>query len=135
MKKLIPFLFTALLLFSCQDEVNTTYEDRKEPLGKPLDSKEPAIVMPEPADSTEKAPTYEVVAVEVATGAYGYNILQDGKVFIKQDVVPSLQGNKHFSTEEDAIKVGEFVANKLRNGIMPPTISPEDIESLGVVIK
>lgn len=91
--------------------------------------------IPEVELETPVKPKFDVVAVEIEGGGYGYHIMQDGNLFIKQEIVPSVQGKRTFKSETDALLVGEFVADKLRNGIMPPSISREEIEKLGVEIE
>ena len=61
---------------------------------------------------------------------WGYDIYIDGQQSIIQPSVPGVPGNDGFKTEEDAKIIGEFVANKIRKNIMPPTVSTEELDSL-----
>lgn len=63
---------------------------------------------------------------------YGFDIYQDGKMMIHQNSIPAIQGNKAFATEEDAKAVGALMLYKVSHGIMPPTVSVEDLDSLGI---
>ncbi|MFN0189155.1 MAG: DUF4907 domain-containing protein [Bacteroidia bacterium] len=63
---------------------------------------------------------------------YGFDIYQEGKMMIHQNSIPAIQGNKGFNTEEDAKAVGALMLYRISNGIMPPSISIEDLDSLGV---
>ncbi|MBK9637525.1 MAG: DUF4907 domain-containing protein [Bacteroidetes bacterium] len=63
---------------------------------------------------------------------YGFDIYQEGKMMIHQNSIPAIQGNKGFSTEEEAKAVGALMLYRISNGIMPPSISIEDLDSLGV---
>jgi hypothetical protein len=51
---------------------------------------------------------------------------------INQKNIPAVQGNQSFKTETDAIKVGEFVVTKLLQNQFPPTLSLEELTSLGI---
>lgn len=81
--------------------------------------------------STE--PVYEVLAVEVTGSGWGYQILRDGKLIIDQQQIPAIQGNQSFSTEEDAHKTGELALKKIKGQNFPPTISIQELDSLGVL--
>lgn len=64
---------------------------------------------------------------------WGYRILKDGAQFINQPHIPAVQGNAGFSNQEKAEKAGNFVLKKLHNGIVPPTVSYSELDSLGVL--
>ena len=66
---------------------------------------------------------------------YGYDILMDGRLYIHQTNIPAIPGNKGFTSEDDALKTGELMAFKIRNNIMPPSITIEELDSLGVNMK
>lgn len=64
---------------------------------------------------------------------WGYRILKDDAQFINQPHIPAVQGNAGFSNQEKAEKAGNFVLDKLRKGIVPPTVSYSELDSLGVL--
>ncbi len=68
-------------------------------------------------------------------GSYGFDIYQEGKMMIHQNSIPAIQGNKGFSTEEEAKVVGALMLYRISNGIMPPSITISDLDSLGVKYK
>jgi len=83
---------------------------------------------------------YEGSVIEVRTfkndsvlKGYGYDIYVDNSLKVHQPHIPAVSGNKGFATEEKAKKAGEFVGNKFRNNIMPPSVSPKELDSLGVL--
>lgn len=77
-------------------------------------------------------------SVSISTAAFktndgwGYSIFLDGKVYIKQTIIPVIEGNKSFVSEEDATKCGNLVVAKLK-AHQKPTLVMEDLKTLGVV--
>jgi hypothetical protein len=66
-----------------------------------------------------------------ADGGWGYNILIKNKIIIHQEIIPAIEGNQKFESENDANKVAELVLLKLKSGKMP-TISRSEIDSLKI---
>ena len=61
---------------------------------------------------------------------WGYDIYKDNQLLVHQPNIPAKEGNKGFSSEQKAIAVAHLTIQKLRSGIMPPTIRIEDLDSL-----
>ena len=68
-----------------------------------------------------------------ASGGYGYDVFADGKPYIHQPHIPAVAGNRGFATEATAKKAGEFILYKISRNIMPPSVSKEELDSLGVL--
>jgi hypothetical protein len=68
-----------------------------------------------------------------AKKTFGYDILLHGRPLIHQPNMPGLPGNEGFTTKERAQKVAEFVVKKIRKNEMPPTVTIEDLNSMGVL--
>lgn len=115
--KLILFYSCLLLMVSCKTNMKT--EDSEE-------SKKPLKT-----NSTE--PVYSIFTTEKEGIGWGYQILKDGKLMIDQDHIPAVEGNKGFSSKEDAEKTANFMLQKIKNGVFPPTISIEELDSLEVL--
>ena len=64
---------------------------------------------------------------------WGYDIYADGALYIHQPHVPAVPGNNGFQSEQKAETTGNFAVYKIRNNIMPPSISVEELDSLGVL--
>jgi len=62
---------------------------------------------------------------------WGYNIFADGKIYIHQDIVPVLQGNKGFRSKEDALAVGNKVIEHIKAG-QGPGITHEELKAMGI---
>jgi hypothetical protein len=87
------------------------------------------------ADSSSSPKAVDVRVYKIDSGlngGYGYDIFMDGRLYIHQPHIPALTGNRTFITEEDAAKAGNLVAQKIRNNIMPPSLSVEELDSLGI---
>ncbi len=59
-----------------------------------------------------------VKTIGVGNG-YGYEILENSHLIIKQEYIPVLTGNQYFCTEKDAKVVGEIIKSKIVNKESP----------------
>jgi hypothetical protein len=62
---------------------------------------------------------------------WGYNIITDGKVRIKQEYMPAVPGKKGFKSASDAMLVGNLAVKKMMLGQWP-TITVRELDSMGV---
>ncbi len=62
---------------------------------------------------------------------WGYNILMDDRVFIRQDIIPALHDVKGFSSKQDAEAVGNLMLSKLKNKKMA-SVNIEELKELGI---
>ena len=65
--------------------------------------------------------------------SFGYDIRLYGRPLVHQPNIPGLPGNEGFNTREKAQRVAEFVVKKIRNNEMPPTVTIEDLNDMGVL--
>lgn len=75
-------------------------------------------------------PNIFVNIFEVKTGFWGYEIFIDGKPYIRQEIIPSISGVHYFENKEKARQFADFVAEKIRSGKIPPTLSNKEVDSL-----
>ena len=70
----------------------------------------------------------EVLKTETfrTNSGWGYSISYKEKTIIKQSIIPVISDNKSFATEEDALKVGQLVVEKL-NQQTSPTVTKNDL--------
>ncbi|HEY8659658.1 MAG TPA: DUF4907 domain-containing protein [Hanamia sp.] len=72
----------------------------------------------------------ESTPIQTASG-WGYNILVDHKIFIHQEYIPAIAGNKAFLNKEDAMKTAGLAISKLIKG-KQPSITKEDLTALKI---
>ncbi len=118
--KLILLLLPFLLFLQCQSEV-------KESQGN-----NPATVINE-GIPPQTEDNYTIETFQNESLDWGYKILLNGQPFINQPHIPAVQGNKGFSTQEKAQITAEFALGKIENGIIPPTITQLELDSLKVL--
>lgn len=82
--------------------------------------------------NNEKRADYNIVTFKNGT-TWGYDIYKDNNLLIHQPNIPAIEGNDGFFSESDAMTVANFVVYKLENGIMPPSISLEELDSLKII--
>ncbi len=75
----------------------------------------------------------DTVKQEPKLTGFGYNILIYDAMYVHQPHIPAINGNRGFKTKEQATKAAEFVIYKIRNNIMPPSLSVEELDSLGAL--
>lgn len=68
-----------------------------------------------------------------ANNTFGYDILLYGRPLLHQPNIPGLPGNEGFTTEGKAQTVADFVVRKIRSNEMPPTVTIEDLNTMGVL--
>ncbi|MFC5681654.1 DUF4907 domain-containing protein [Flavobacterium sp. MAHUQ-51] len=71
-----------------------------------------------------------LASIKTTTG-WGYIIKLNDKVIIKQSIIPVIQNQKSFESEEEALKVGNLVLNKLK-AKTSPTITKKDLILLSI---
>ena len=86
----------------------------------------------QPAENPYKDATIEVKAFKDSIG-WGYDVFINKSQYVHQPHIPAVPGNRGFSSEAFAKKTGEFVGYKIKNNIMPPSVTPAELDSLGVL--
>lgn len=78
-----------------------------------------------------KTTTFEAKMFQVEQG-WGYEILNNKKVYIHQEIIPAIQGKKNFASKADAEKVANFLIEKIKRKNGLPQITIEEIDSLKI---
>lgn len=74
--------------------------------------------------------TYKIIPA--ASKTWCYDIYSNGKKLIHQPSKPGVPGNKGFKTKKMAEMVARKIIEKIRKGEMPPSMSQEELDKLGV---
>jgi hypothetical protein len=63
---------------------------------------------------------------------WGYNIYIREKLYIHQPIIPAISGNKGFAKKKHAERTAKVVVEKIIKHIIPPTVTMNELDSLGV---
>ena len=124
--------FYLVMLISCNSSTKQEQESRG--ILDPVIHEITGEVAPSASDqlpTTDSSVTFKVFRNETGEG-FGYDIYIDGKRYVHQPNIPAVAGNRGFSTEADAQKTAAFVAYKIIHNIMPPSVSVEELDSIGI---
>ena len=124
--------FLLFLLISCEnstDQVKSTIVNEKDPEISPSTPTEEKSEV----ENVKKSP-YKVKTVQNSLG-WGYEVWKDGALIINQTHIPAIQGLRAFTSQEQAQKAVDIIKTKLDKGIFPPTISIDELRSIGVDTK
>ena len=69
-------------------------------------------------------------SIQTPTG-WGYVIKNNDKIIIKQSIIPVISSQKSFINEQEALKVGNLVLQKLKDKTSP-TITKKDLILLSI---
>lgn len=122
MKSVVLFIAILIISVSCGEKSPSEHEE----VNQHIDSSAQPI-------SKAKGPEFTVITVEYPNVGWGYQILQDGKLAIDQKHIPVIQGYRSFSSKEKAEKTGNFIVQKMKKGIFPPTLTEQELDSLEVL--
>ena len=143
-------LATILFLISCNNGKGENNNDKgnlsEMKSESPMSNEETeAKKLQEPANEASKQNPYKDAKIQVQVfkndtvkpvseyKGYGYNILINEELTVHQPHKPGVPGMMGFKSVADAKKAGDFIAYKIRNNSMPPTVSMRELDSLGVL--
>ena len=75
--------------------------------------------------------TYQLIPG--TNNTWGYNILVNKRIMIKQPTPPSLPGNNGFATRKGAEDVAMLVIAKMKKGEMPPTVTIDEMKKIKAI--
>ena len=87
----------------------------------------------EPTEHDTIESEYSLDVFLIPNDGWGYRIMKGEDLFINQPHIPAVQGNKGFDSQNKAETAGLFIINKLESGLIPPTVTREELDSLGVL--
>lgn len=121
-------LFFVFLSFSCNYE-----NEQQESLQTTAVETQNVAALKNNADLEIKIFNNDTIKNDKKVSGFGYDIYRNGARYIHQPSIPAVEGNNGFDTEEKAKKAATFVAHKIELNIMPPSVTPEELDSLGVL--
>jgi len=84
-----------------------------------------------PRTPTRATITHRII--DAPNGTYGYEILADGKLLVRQTNIPGQPGNNGCARKDDAEKLATLVADKVKRGEMPPTVTKAELLQLSII--
>ena len=83
-------------------------------------------------EATQEEPQPQDIKLQTfkSDTGWGYNILIDDKIYVHQPHIPAIPGNRGFKSQEKALFVGNAVLTKVKNGIIPPSLTKEEVMNL-----
>lgn len=129
---LIGFSVT-VFFFACNNNKNEVNQNQQQ-----LSSVSESATTPStPTFSSDnlEVKTYEVKDTTSGKSlGWGYDLYVDGHLTIHQPILPGVAGNISFSSQEEAKRTGTFALDKMKKSGGLPTISVQELDSLGVII-
>ena len=105
MKKFVPFLISSVFFISCN--FSRQHKDL----------------------NTVQGDSIQIKIFEINDG-YGYEIFLHQEKVVYQPTVPVVEGNINFSNQEFARETALLVSSKIRAGVIPPSLSSDEMEAL-----
>ena len=125
----------SILLASCSSESESIDENSNSVISTTTPVEE-SIIIEDTSKKTlvnEESQRYTYQTTNQGENGWGYQLLDSGNIFINQPHIPAVSGNQGFSSEEKAIKCAEYALSKVHEGIIPPTLTKTELDSLGVL--
>ncbi len=99
------------------------------------DPKDTAKVPDMPKENPFANTKFELKVTPNADNSWGYAIWREGDdhAYIIQPHKPGVSGIRGFNTKEQATKAGNFVIHKIRQNTGMPRVTPQELDSLGVL--
>lgn len=74
--------------------------------------------------------SYSYKVFQSLDSSWGFDLIDNGKILIHQSIKPALSGNKGFSKNEYAEEAAQLMIKKMENGIMPPSLSADEVKTI-----
>lgn len=129
MKKIVEYFVPSVFMFF----LACTSKSENPQTVEPVDTDQETILQSNTVMLTPDSVAYSSELFEAPGTGWGYRILESGNVLINQPHIPAVPGNSGFQTSEEAQQTADLAIYKIRKGIMPPTISVQELDSMGIV--
>lgn len=88
------------------------------------------LISPKSFEQLAQDSVYRLIPAPKKT--WGYDILIKNKILVHQAQIPGVPGVLGFSKKNDADKVAKLVLSKVKKGIIPPTVTIKELDSLKI---
>lgn len=136
MRTVILSVVIALIWVACSNATKNEIKQTKDSLA--VENQIP--VQQTPAENPYKDAKVDIrifsndtIKQEPKLTGYGYDILIYDAVYNHQPHIPAINGVRGFHTLEQAQKTAELVVFKIKNNVMPPSLSVKELDSLDVL--
>lgn len=119
----VLFLFFGLILLGCGETSSPPVDTLQVP------------PPPLPATQSYSCQLFEIIDSTGTMHGVGYDIYNGDKRMIHQVNIPGEPGNDGFVNREEAAKVAQLVITKLQSASGFPTITREELDSLGITLQ
>ena len=126
-------ILALLALASCIEQPETRKESPAPDKGSlPIERQAEEIAIEKDKEQELATESLSLKITNSEHSGFGFEILQGTSPLIIQPHIPAIQGIKGFETEEQAAIIGNYMIYKINNGIMPPSITVHDLDSLEI---
>ena len=130
--KLLGLVIIVLLSAHCDNQSHKKAFKKVPAFAIPLQKKS-VRKTPNKASTNEQISTFRFETIFDPQLGWGYDIYQQDVLKIHQPHIPVIQGLKGFENANDAALVAKKVLEKLDAGMMPPTLTEQELIQLGVI--
>lgn len=130
--KSISIIFSLFLLFSCSQPTDVVEDHSQNTETKVSDSLGLKATSQTVSDNIKNI-IFRTDTIDTdSIPGWGYDIYIDNKRMIRQPHIPAVPGKITFPDKISAESVANLVIYKLKNNIMPPSVTIEELDSLGI---
>lgn len=130
--RLLGLTILVLLSSRCDNQTHKKAIEKTAPIALPQQKKS-VRKTPQKASTNEQISTFHFETIFDPQIGWGYDIYQQDVLKIHQPHIPVIQGLKGFENATDAALVAKKVVEKLDAGMMPPTLTEQELIQLGVI--
>ena len=130
--KLLGLVIIVLLSAHCDNQSHKKAVKKVPAIAIPLQKKSIRKISKK-VSTNEQISTFRFETIYDPQLGWGYDIYQQDVLKIHQPHIPVIQGLKGFENANDAALVAKKVLEKLDAGMMPPTLTEQELIQLGVI--
>ncbi len=86
-----------------------------------------------PAAEAHASAVLTYAVIDAPNGTFGYDVFSNGQLLLHQTNMPGQPGVEGCKTKADVEKLAAFVIEKIKKGLMPPTVETEELRTLELI--